>query len=53
MEERPYGRTGETFSILSFGAMHIADISEADAIKLVNYAQVFTGTVLGKAVTEH
>jgi len=38
MEERPYGRTGEKLPILSFGAMHIADIPEADALKLVSYA---------------
>jgi hypothetical protein len=40
MEERPYGKTEEKFPILSFGAQHIAEIrlSEADAVKLVNYA---------------
>ncbi len=38
MEERPYGKTGEKFPILSFGAMHIANGSEKDAVKLVNYA---------------
>jgi len=38
MEERPYGRTGEKLPILSFGAMHIANIPEADALKLVSYA---------------
>jgi len=38
MEERPYGRTGESLPILSFGAQHIADIPEADAVKLVNHA---------------
>ncbi len=41
MEERPYGKTGEKFPILSFGAQHIADsrwLSETDAVKLINYA---------------
>ncbi len=41
MEERPYGKTGEKFPILSFGAQHIVDshgCSEADAMKLINYA---------------
>jgi aryl-alcohol dehydrogenase-like predicted oxidoreductase len=41
MEERPYGKTGEKFPILSFGAQHIVDsdgCSEKDATKLVNYA---------------
>ena len=40
MEERPYGNTGEKFPILSFGAMHLGGIPEADAVKLVNYAIV-------------
>jgi len=40
MEERPYGNTGEEFPILSFGAMHLGGIPEADAVKLVNYAIV-------------
>ncbi len=41
MEERPYGKTGEKFSILSFGAQRIVDshgCSEGDAIKILNYA---------------
>jgi aryl-alcohol dehydrogenase-like predicted oxidoreductase len=41
MEERPYGKTGEKFSILSFDAHHIVDsseCSEADTVKLINYA---------------
>lgn len=41
MEERAYGKTGEKFSILSFGAQRIVDAhkcSEKDAIKIVNYA---------------
>jgi aryl-alcohol dehydrogenase-like predicted oxidoreductase len=41
MEERPYGKTGEKLSILSFGAHHIVDsseCSEADAVKLINSA---------------
>ena len=41
MEERPYGKTGEKFPILSFGAQRIVDdrgCSEEDAIKIVNYA---------------
>ena len=41
MEERPYGKTGEKFPILSFGAQRIVDsygCSEGDAIKIVNYA---------------
>lgn len=41
MEERPYGKTGEKFPILSFGAQHIVDshgCSEADAMKIINYA---------------
>ncbi len=41
LEERPYGKTGEKFSILSFGGQRIVDAhgcSEPDAIKIVNYA---------------
>lgn len=41
MEQRPYGRTGEKFAILSFGAQHIVDgkgCSEKDAIRIINYA---------------
>jgi predicted aldo/keto reductase-like oxidoreductase len=40
MEERLYGKTGEKFSILSFGAQRIVDsrgCSEEDAIKIINY----------------
>jgi uncharacterized protein len=41
MEERVYGKTGEKFPILSFGAQEIVDsegCSEKSAISLVNYA---------------
>ncbi len=41
MEMRPFGKTGERFSILSFGAQRIVDAhqcSEAEAIRMVNYA---------------
>ncbi len=41
MEERPFGRTGEKFSILSFGAQRIVDghgCSEAEAVRMVNHA---------------
>ena len=41
METRLFGRTGERFSILSFGAQRIVDghkCSEAEAIRMVNYA---------------
>ena len=41
MEERIFGKTGEKFSILSFGAQRIVDsrgCSEEDAINIVNYA---------------
>jgi aryl-alcohol dehydrogenase-like predicted oxidoreductase len=41
MEMRPFGKTGEQFSILSFGAQRIVDAhqcSEAEAIRMVNYA---------------
>ncbi|MBI2328943.1 MAG: aldo/keto reductase [Chloroflexi bacterium] len=40
MEERLYGKTGEKFSILSFGAQRIVDshgCSEEDALKIMNY----------------
>jgi aryl-alcohol dehydrogenase-like predicted oxidoreductase len=41
MEARQFGKTGEKFSILSFGAQRIVDghqCSEAEAIRMVNYA---------------
>jgi predicted aldo/keto reductase-like oxidoreductase len=41
MEQRTYGKTGERFSILSFGAQRIVDshgCSDADAVKIMNYA---------------
>ena len=41
MEQRPFGRTGEKFPILSFGAQRIVDnngCSEEEAIRMVNYA---------------
>jgi hypothetical protein len=41
MEMRVFGKTGERFSILSFGAQRIVDAhqcSEAEAIRMVNYA---------------
>ncbi|MBP2671406.1 MAG: oxidoreductase [candidate division NC10 bacterium] len=41
MEMRPFGKTGERFSILSFGAQRIVDAhkcSEEEAIRMVNYA---------------
>lgn len=41
MEQRPYGKTGEKFGILSFGAQRIVEehrCSESEAIKIVNYA---------------
>jgi uncharacterized protein len=41
MEMRPFGKTGEHFSILSFGAQRIVDAhqcSEEEAIRMVNYA---------------
>ncbi len=41
MEERVFGKTGEKFSILSFGAQRIVDAhgcSESEAIKMINYA---------------
>jgi len=41
MEQRPYGKTGERFSILSFGAQRVVDshgCSEKKAIQMLNYA---------------
>ena len=41
MEMRPFGKTGEQFSILSFGAQRIVDAhqcSEEEAIRMVHYA---------------
>jgi aryl-alcohol dehydrogenase-like predicted oxidoreductase len=41
MEERPYGKTGQKFPILSFGTQRIVDsrgCSEEDALKIMNYA---------------
>lgn len=41
MEQRPFGKTGEKFPILSFGAQRIVDshgCSEAEAIKIINHA---------------
>ncbi len=41
MEERVYGKTGEKFSILSFGAQRVVDghgCSEEEAIRIMNYA---------------
>lgn len=41
MEERAFGKTGEKFSILSFGGQRIVDghgCSESEAIKILNYA---------------
>jgi aryl-alcohol dehydrogenase-like predicted oxidoreductase len=41
MEHRPFGKTGEEFSILSFGAQRIVDshgCSEPEAIRMVNHA---------------
>ncbi len=41
MEMRAFGKTGERFSILSFGAQRIVDghqCSEAEALRMVNYA---------------
>ena len=41
MEKRPFGKTGEQFPILSFGAQRIVDehnCSEEEAIRMVNYA---------------
>ncbi len=41
MEQRPFGVTGEEFSILSFGAQRIVDshgCSEQEAVRIVSYA---------------
>jgi len=41
MEERVYGKTGEKFSILSFGAQRVVDghgCSEEEAVRIMNYA---------------
>lgn len=41
MQTRPFGRTGEAFPILSFGAQRIVDghgCTEAEAIRMINYA---------------
>jgi aryl-alcohol dehydrogenase-like predicted oxidoreductase len=41
MEQRPFGKIGENFSVLSFGAQRVVDdhnCSEADAIKIMNHA---------------
>jgi hypothetical protein len=41
MEERSYGKTGEKFPILSFGAQHIVDsdgCSEKEAAQMISYA---------------
>lgn len=41
MEQRPFGKTGEQFTILSFGAQHIVDdhgCSEEEALRMVNHA---------------
>ena len=41
MEQRNFGKTGEKFSILSFGGQRIVDghgCSEAEAVKMLNYA---------------
>jgi aryl-alcohol dehydrogenase-like predicted oxidoreductase len=41
MEERPFGSTGESFGILSFGAQRMVDshgCSEEEAIRMVDYA---------------
>ena len=41
MEQRTFGKTGEKFSILSFGGQRIVDghgCSEVEAIKMLNYA---------------
>jgi uncharacterized protein len=41
MEMRPFGRTGEKFPILSFGAQHLADeegCSEKQSAEIINYA---------------
>lgn len=41
MQMRPFGKTGEQFSVLSFGAQRIVDdhgCTEAEAVRMVNYA---------------
>jgi aryl-alcohol dehydrogenase-like predicted oxidoreductase len=41
MEQRPYGKTGEEFAILSFGAQRIVDghgCSEKEALEMINHA---------------
>jgi aryl-alcohol dehydrogenase-like predicted oxidoreductase len=41
METRPFGKTGERFSILSFGAQRIVEghgCSEAEALRMLHYA---------------
>ena len=41
MEQRTFGKTGEKFSILSFGGQRIVDghgCSEAEAVRMLNYA---------------
>ena len=41
MEQRPFGKTGEQFSILSFGAQRIVDehgCSEEEVLRMVNHA---------------
>ena len=41
MEQRPFGKTGEKFSILSFGAQRIVDghrCSEEEALGMINHA---------------
>jgi len=41
MEKRPYGKTGEEFTILSFGAQRIVEghrCPETEAVKMINYA---------------
>jgi len=41
MEERPFGKTGEKFPILSFGSQRIVDehgCSEKEALRIVNHA---------------
>jgi len=41
MEERPFGKTGEKFPILSFGSQRIVDehgCSEKEALRMVNHA---------------
>jgi predicted aldo/keto reductase-like oxidoreductase len=41
MEQRPFGKTGEQFTILSFGAQRIVDehkCSEEESIQMINYA---------------